>query len=249
MPNSKVLSNKSVSVIVPAFNEEGNLSETVRAIVAAAGLCLGDYEILIFNDGSTDRTGEIAEALAKANERIRVVHNGANRGLGYNYRKGVEIAQHEFVGMIPGDNDIAAESIRDLFGRTGAADIVIAYHVALETRPRLRQILSTGFTLIMNLIFGFNIKYYNGPNVIKRCLLKRIPLTADDFAFMAEALVQLLQRGASYVEVGFKVQDRKYGQSKALKIFNIFNVAFSVARLFFRVNFRGVKRRLDPFLL
>src|SRR3990172_5197590 len=73
----------SLSIIIPALNEEGNLEATVRAVTAALGERFSPWEILIFDDGSRDGTGQIADALADRDSRVRAIHNGTTRGLGW----------------------------------------------------------------------------------------------------------------------------------------------------------------------
>src|SRR5438132_621669 len=75
-------SAKSISVIVTALNEEGNLEPTVDSVVRAVSPRFADYEVIVIDDGSTDRTFEIAESLAAENPKIRVHHNPRNLGLG-----------------------------------------------------------------------------------------------------------------------------------------------------------------------
>lgn len=111
----------SISVIIPALNEEGNIAATVNEVLKAIGQRFPDHELLIFNDGSSDKTGEIADNLVAKNGHLKVIHNSQTMGLGYNYRKGVELAQHDFVILIPGDNEISGRSIEDMFDLVSTA--------------------------------------------------------------------------------------------------------------------------------
>ena len=71
----------TLSVVVPAYNEEENLSKAVENLLSAVKNKCGDYEILIFNDCSKDKTGVIADKLASKNKKIKAIHNERNRGL------------------------------------------------------------------------------------------------------------------------------------------------------------------------
>jgi dolichol-phosphate mannosyltransferase len=226
----------SISVIIPAFNEEGNLSEAVSSVNCAAKNLFSKYEIIIINDASTDKTGEIANKLAQENPNIIVIHNVENMGMGYNYRHGVSIATMEFVGLVPGDNELVDESIVDIFKCVGKADMVLPYHSNSDVRPISRQLLSSAFTIILNILFGHKLKYYNGPAVHKRCLINHINLSANGFAYQAEILMKLLRQGCSYIEVGMKTRNRKHGHSKALYPKSIINVFISIARLYCDIN-------------
>lgn len=232
---------KSLSIIIPAYNEETNLESAVKDMVMAVNLAkdvIKDYEILIFNDCSTDKTGEIADRLAKENKNIRVIHNPKNRGLGYNYRKGTELAKNKFIIMVPGDNEIKTDSVRGMFKLFGRADIIISYIGNPEIRPLSRQLISKAFVKLMNFLFGLRLKYYNGVCLIRKDLLRKVRMTTHGFAYMAEILVGLIRSGSSFIEIPFYLQPRKYGKSAAFRLKNVMSVAKTIIQLFWEVYFK-----------
>ena len=79
----------SVTAVITAFNEEATVASAIAATDAALARFTDDYEILVVNDGSRDRTGAIADECARADARVRVLHNPENRNLGYNLRRAV----------------------------------------------------------------------------------------------------------------------------------------------------------------
>lgn len=228
--------NASVTVIVPCFNEEGNIQETMREIENALNGLVSDYEVLIFNDCSTDRTKDVVDAIAKTNPRVKVTHNLTNRGLGFNYRKGVELASKEYVIMVPGDNEVSGESIRTICEQIGKADIVIPYIENYTVRPLHRQGFSRAFTLLVNAITGFRIHYYNGPVLHRTTNLRSIELRTNGFAYQAEILVQLLRKKSSYIQVPMQLRPRSYGSSRAFDRKNILSVARTLLAILLRVS-------------
>lgn len=227
--------NASISVIIPAYNEVGNLGPTVESVKAGLEGLFSDYEILLIDDASTDGTGDLAEKLAAADPRIRAVRNAGNKGLGYNYRVGVQLAVKDYVALIPGDNEILEESVRGIFERVGEADMVLPYHTNSEQRSLLRRVLSGAFTALINLLFNFKLRYYNGPVVHRRELLAGLPMTTDGFAYQAQILARLLKAGRTYVEVGMLIRSRQHGSSKALHPRNVWSVVSTVAGLYWDV--------------
>ena len=105
----------TLTAIVPALNEQGNIESTIDGIVPLLDKFFKDYEVLIFNDCSSDETGTLAEKLASKNKNIKVIHNPRTMGLGYNYKRGVEIATKDYIIMIPGDNEITTDSLETMF--------------------------------------------------------------------------------------------------------------------------------------
>ena len=229
--------DKTISIIIPAFNEEGNLQATVETVVRIISGRFSDYEILIFNDFSTDKTGIIADELASKNPKIKVIHNETNMGFGYNYTKGVELASMQYAMMVPGDNEITESSIEVIMDAAGQADIIIPYTVNMEVRPLSRRVLSRAFTKLMNLITGLNLRYYNGPCLHRSEIIKKVPMTTWGYAYMAAILARLIRSGRTYKEVGMHIKERAYGGSSALKLKNVFRVSKTLWELFleFRV--------------
>ncbi len=232
----------TLSVIMPALNEEGNLAAAVATVLEAIDGRFASYELLVFDDGSTDRTGVIADKLAAANRRIRVVHNSRNMGFGYNYIRGVERAEMEYVAMFPGDNEIAGSAIRTILGAVGPADIVVPYIATPSVRPWSRRFISARFVALVNLLFGLRMRYFNGPCVHRRSLLQTVPMRTHGFAYMAAILVRLIRSGHSYVEVPMPLQARQHGRSKAFRPKNLASVLGTLVALFWDVRVRNRRR-------
>ncbi|MCX6764123.1 MAG: glycosyltransferase family 2 protein [Candidatus Nealsonbacteria bacterium] len=243
----------TISVIIPAYNEEKNIESTVENVIKAIKGKFTDYEILIFNDCSQDNTGNIVEKLARLNGRIKVIHNKKNEGFAYNYKKGVELANNDYIAIIPGDDEILPESISEIFSLVGKAEIIIPYTVNYRVRSLSRRVISFSFTAVMNFLFGLKLKYYNGPVVHKREIIKSVLIKSKSFAFQAEILVKLIKKNRSFIEMGMYIKNRKYGKSKALRLTNILGVFKTIIMLFEEIylweGFRIFenKKRFVPF--
>jgi glycosyltransferase involved in cell wall biosynthesis len=246
--------NTRLSVFIPAYNEEGNIEGTVHELGAALQARNLDYEIIIVNDGSRDRTGDILEALAKADGRIRVIHNPRNLGFAKTFRIGAQAARYEYVGWIPGDNTFPSASLEDWLAPIGRSDVIQTYLLNTEVRYIGRRLISRAYTKTMNALFGLNIKYYNGIQIYRRELIQNVQTSSDGFALQSETLVKLLAAGNTFIEIGLKMQERVQGQSKAVTIQNILDVIRTVIRLFVeikllhrsRYRWRGVKLSWQP---
>src|SRR5262249_18369797 len=87
----------SISVVYPMFNEEENIERAVDFAEAVLTDMASDYEILIVNDASTDRSAEIAESLARSNPRVKVFHHERNLKLGGAHRTGFSKATKDLI--------------------------------------------------------------------------------------------------------------------------------------------------------
>src|SRR5262245_29590493 len=113
-----------VSFVVPCYNEEDNVAATVESIRQA--MVKGDnYEIILVDDCSTDRTLDRMQALSAFDKRIRALHNPVNLGFGGAYKRGMAAAEARYVMMLPGDDGFPAESIAEVIRHAGEADIII----------------------------------------------------------------------------------------------------------------------------
>ena len=205
--------------VIPCFNEEGNVEPTVGSVREAMG-SRGDYEIVLVNDASTDRTLERMQALAAADPRIRVLDNPSNLGFGGSYKRGARAATATYVMMLPGDDGFPAQSITEIVSHAGEADMIIPIVTNPGARSWLRAFASKGFTTLLNWMFWLNVGYYNGAVLQRNELLRGIEITTNSFAYQAEALVKLIARGATYEHCHVRIQERAAGRSSALSLKN-----------------------------
>ncbi len=205
----------SVSIFVPAYNEQGNITEALHTIEKYSQ-SLKEYEIIVIDDGSTDNTSLELAKYAKGNRRIRIIRNTTNLGIGAGLRLALSKACYEYFSVFPGDNDMAGWSLEDLFVGYGKTDLIVAYPRDVSVRGLGRMILSSFFVLLMNVCSGVTLKYYNGPFVCKTGDLSRIRLVANGYLIYAELKVKLILQGATVTEIPFDHVGRKYGVSKAI---------------------------------
>ncbi len=225
----------SISVIIPALNEEANLAATIDLVASSVSSRFLDYELIVVNDGSQDSTAEVANTLARHNRRIRVVHHFGNMGLGYSFREGVELANMDYIGWLPGDSNgiFTQDDVDGVFDAVGKADFVLIF-LSADYRTRLRRNLSRGFVRGMNLLFGMNVKYFNAANFFRRGLIKQMTDGSDGYGLFSGILIRLVRSGCSYVEVGVANRDQD-NSSKALQLKNLLQVVKAVLQLVWEV--------------
>jgi len=221
----------TISVIVPALNEEDNIEGLVKTVCEAVEQNFDDYEIIIFNDGSVDKTGDVAEKLAIKNDKIKIIHNKRPKCVGGVYKKGREMAKMHYLMLVNGKNDTMVESLNQIFALKGKYDILIPYTLNLGERPVLRIFCSKAFVWLLNRMFGLNLKYYNHYVLHKRELVNSIKIYTNSYAFQAEALIKLIQSGHSYVEVGVLDKFEKGVKTKAFKFNNVLEVSLFFIRM------------------
>src|SRR3989338_4059833 len=146
MPNPR-----SLNVVVPALNEEGSLAATLDEIMDIVKEDFPDFEILVFDDGSSDKTGAIADDYARRYPHIRAFHNP--------HPLGIALATKHYYMHVHGDNEITGTSIQNILRSASKADFVITYILDDSGRAQTRQQLSVYFTRLVTARFGRRLKY------------------------------------------------------------------------------------------
>lgn len=228
---------RSVTVCVPAYNEVASLEGTISDVLAATA-SLSAFEIIVVDDGSTDGTGEVADAVALRSPAVRVLHHATNLGFAAGYRRALAEARMPYFTFVPGDREVSAESVKAILNLVGTADVVVPYHANAHARDWHRRVLTRASTALINVLFNFRLRYYQGPCVYPTALARSLRTTTSGFFFLAEMLVEALRRGHSYVEVGLIHQERAYGHSKAVSVRNIARALVTVLRLWWRLRVR-----------
>ena len=230
----------SITFFVPCLNEEENIKKTILEIVESAKeTSLTDYEIMIFDDASTDRTLEkVEECVSEKNLtnkiQIRIVKNDKTKGLGFNYVEGAFLSNKEQYIMICGDHSEKKESIVKILNLRGKADMIIPNFVGVDARSFLRKNFSRFFTLTVNFMTRNNIKYYNGNVLHYTKNVRRWGASSSGFGYQAELIVNLIYQNKSFKEVSIKNFDRVKGVSRGYTFLNFLSVTHSILQIFLR---------------
>lgn len=227
-----------VSIIVPAYNEAGNITDSVSRTVKAVSAVIDDYEILIVDDASTDETASIGRQLANKNRYVRYIRRSNNGGLGEAFRTGMEHVSLPFVTWFPGDGDTSDKSLKDLVSKRHSADLVMSYTVNPESRPLLRRFISWSFTVFLNLLLGNHVRYYNGCFIIRSDIVRKVKLQSTGHGIFAELKAKLLAKRIPYKEIPFYHRGRKTGATTAFRFKNIISTVKTVMILLWEVRLK-----------
>lgn len=228
---------KTITLVVVALDEEVLIEDTVRSILDQAKQYFTDFEIILVNDGSRDNTPKIMEHLATSSEKIRVLHNPVNVGLGASFQRSLKEARFEYFMMLCGDGGLPAESLPDIFKAVGTKDIVIPYMANLtDIKSPMRYLVSRTYTTLLNWFFRQKLRYYNGLPVYKVNLLKQINIMSSGFGFQGEIITKLLKAGCSYIEIQV-LGSEKANRSRAISVRNLINVGKTFFNLVWEIAF------------
>jgi len=233
----------SISFIVPALNEEKIVGAFIEQLMDQLLGKVTNYQVILVNDGSSDKTGEIMDSAAERYDFIKVVHNSKNIGFGNSFQRGLTEATNEYIMLLCGDGGLPATSLPSILKEVGSADIVIPWIENLkEIKSPVRYYLSRAYSKILNILFGISLNYYNGLAVHKRYLLNKISIKSGGFGFQAEIIVKLIKSGCTYIEIPVIGAEEK-GKSVAMRPRNWISVIKTLLHLLKEIySFKAISR-------
>ena len=224
--------NKDITFFIPCFNEEKNILKTYQNLISAVNFYNFKYEILIVDDGSTDDSYKVIKKITKNNKNVFLKKNKKNLGLGKSYFKYANFAKGKFYMLINGDNTEPKNSIVKILKYLGKSEIIIPYFDNLDVRSKTRKHISKMYTLLVNVILGLKVKYYNGPVVHLTKNIIQLKKLSAGYGYQTEILASLLKKKkSSFTQVKVKNSDRTEGLSKAFRLKNIFNVMMTLIKI------------------
>ncbi len=185
---------EGVSIVIPAFNEEGAIEDSVREVLAVMESTGRDFELVVVDDGSADRTGELAERAG-----ARVITMPENQGYGAALKAGINRTHHDVVVITDADGTYPAESIPVLIGELGEYDMVVGARVGENVAiPLARRPAKWFLRVLASYLAGRQIPDLNsGLRVMRRSLIKRFEhLLPSGFSFTTTITLASLCSGS-----------------------------------------------------
>ncbi len=210
-----------LSVCVFGWDEVHTTEETVREIDESLSRLGVDAEIVLIDDGSTDGTSDVMDKLAEELPHARVVHHGANGGLGAIYRTAFFQSRGKVVTCFPADGQFPAEIIEDFYPRMKDHDMVLGYLPHRRISP-VGIVLSKLERVIYGALFG-EMPKFQGICMFRRSILDTFPLKSEGrgWAIVMELVLRTTKAGYRIVSVPTGLRPRRVGTSKVNNLKNI----------------------------
>ena len=200
-----------VSVVIPAFNEEANLRSTVALVGNKLDELETTFEIIIVNDGSTDRTCSIAEELVAADGRIQLINHSRNLGPGSGVFTGIEAARGEFVIFIPADLALDINELYKYIDASRTCDLVVGIRSDRRDYSLFRKFVSLVNIALIKLLFGMKERQFNYIHMYRQNMLERIHIESRGVFITAEIMIKARDLGYKLREVDITYVPRTAG--------------------------------------
>jgi glycosyltransferase involved in cell wall biosynthesis len=215
--STRMKSAPALSVVVPAFNEEALLDGCIRQLHASLAAVGVAAEIIIVNDGSRDRTAQIADGLAAALPGVVAMHQ-ANQGIGGAFRTGTARATGEYLILWPADMPAEPADLAPYVTQFGRADVIVGVRQARVGYNPLMRFNAWLYPKLVATLFGLHLRDVNWIHAYRRDLFAKITLTQRGIPMLVEALVRLRDLGAKFAEVDVQMKVRLGGVASASRL-------------------------------
>jgi glycosyltransferase involved in cell wall biosynthesis len=208
------MNRSAVTVVIPAYNEEKTIGDVISETALIMNGLNMPYEIIVVDDGSTDKTGQIASTY-----KAIVLSNNKNRGKGYALRRALQHASGDIIVTMDSDGEHEPKEIPDLIEPLFNGTDIVAGSRFLGSQRRA----TTNLNIIGNFFFNATIMTLTGKRVtdsqtgfraIKRSVLQKLNLNSDGYEIESEITVKSLKNGFTFKETPISVERRKYNISK-----------------------------------
>ncbi len=193
----------SISATMPAYNEEGNIAEMIKDVATTLGRVTDDFEIIVVNDGSRDRTAEKVQEAAREYPQVRLIQHPVNQGYGAAVFTGFTAATKDWIFFTDSDRQFDLNEIDKLVPLAGKADLVVGCR-APRRDPFMRRLNGWGWSMLTNTLFGYTARDIDCAfKLFRRDIVTQIKdqIVSRGATFSAEFLVLAKRAGFKIAEV------------------------------------------------
>lgn len=203
-----------LSLVIPAWNEAETIAQAIQEAQAALGKVTADFEIIVVDDGSTDRTSQIVLAAAAADRRVRLVQHQGNQGYGAALASGFRAARLDLVAFTDADCQFDLNELEDMLPLSRRYDLVCGTRIDRQDPPQ-RLFYSWGYNSLVKLLLGSPVPDIDcALKIFRRESLEKILPEARNFFVNTEMLYRARRLGLRIGEVGVHHRPRAAGESK-----------------------------------
>lgn len=227
--------NGKLSLILPAHNEEPNIRVVVEEAAQVLPTAFTNYEIVVVNDGSKDRTLEIAHNLERENPHVHVVNHPVNRGYGAALTSGFNAATGDYIMFMDSDRQFDINDIHNLTPYVEDYDIVAGYRIK-RNDPTHRLLNAAVFGLAVRYMFDIQVRDIDCAfKIMHADVLKDINLDSPGALINTEILAKARTQGCSIYQVGVNHYARLEGEQSGASLKVVFRAFQELMRLWWRM--------------
>jgi glycosyltransferase involved in cell wall biosynthesis len=221
----------SLSVVLPAFNEQYNLRSTVEAARKILPMVAVQWEIIVVNDGSGDATGQICDTLASQIPEVRAVHHPDNKGYGAALKSGIVEARHDWIFFSDSDGQFDFAEISRLLEHAATSDIVAGYRKR-RNDPPYRALNAAGWKMLVRMTLGVKVRDIDCAfKLFRRSVFEKVQIQSVGAMVNTEIFCQAFKFGMHVREVEVTHYPRIHGAPTGAKLHVILKAMRELIRM------------------
>jgi glycosyltransferase involved in cell wall biosynthesis len=211
------LTGYSFSVVMPAHNEEEAIAQTVHDVIDMLTMWKLDFEVIVVDDGSRDRTGIILDTIAEAYPCLRVIHHAVNKGYGAALVSGFEAVTKDLAFFMDSDGQFDIRDLESFFPLIGEYDAVLGYRVERQD-TRMRKLNAWGWKILVGMVFGVYVRDVDCAFKLYRAdFFREHTLETRGAMINAEILYKFARAGYTFTQMGVRHLPRRGGKATGAK--------------------------------
>src|SRR3989344_869345 len=233
----------SLSIVIPAYNEEDSLEWLVRDMIKdAPKFEINDLEIIIVNDGSTDKTYEIADNLSKKHKVVRVIHK-KNGGYCSALLAGIKEAKKNYIAYFPADGQTLIRDIKKCIPLLGKADLILGDRGERLDYSLYRMFISHVYLILLRLLYGNPYRDINWFHIWKREKIQSMNLTSKGIFILAEIVIRFRKKNYLIKEASVPYRSRRSGEAKNAKLSIAWQTLVDLLRFWTKIHLLNFNKR------
>ncbi|MDD5195050.1 MAG: glycosyltransferase family 2 protein [Candidatus Omnitrophica bacterium] len=222
---------KGLSVFFPAYNEQDNIARTVKNAFEIIPELAENFEIMVVDDGSRDKTADVLKQLSEKYENLKVLTHQKNKGYGGALKTGFSNAKYDYIFFTDGDGQFHLQELEKLLPLIAICDIAAGFRIKRQD-PIYRILNAHAYNLLIRILFGLNAKDIDCAfKLIKKRAIEPRKLKSNAGFISAEFLIRAKKRGFVIKQVGVTHLARKSGRATGASFKVIFNSFYELFKL------------------
>lgn len=230
------MNKPSIALFFPAYRDEGTIEIVAMKAIKVLSNISSAYKVIIVDDGSPDRSGEIADNLSAKFPEIISVHHERNLGYGAALKTGFRYSHdYEWICFTDGDNQYDVNDLYHLSKLFHHYDLIVTFRYA-KIYGTLRIFISFVYNFIIRWLFKSPLRDHNcGLKVIRSSVINDMDLISNSAFIGAEIIINTMVRGYPIGEVGIKTYPRTFGESSTMSIRHITSSISDMLRVYKKI--------------
>jgi glycosyltransferase involved in cell wall biosynthesis len=207
----------SLSVILPAHNEEEAIATTVHEVIDTLSAWMLDFEVIVVDDGSLDRTGVILDTIATTHPCLKIIHHPVNQGYGAALVSGFEAVSKKLAFFMDSDGQFDIHDLERFVPHVEKYDAVLGYRVDRQD-TWMRKVNAWGWKILVGMVFGVYVRDIDCAfKLYPASFFREYKLETRGAMINTEILYKFTRAGYTYTQIGVRHLPRRGGRATGAK--------------------------------